>query len=79
MELTPSVTAPSPRADLPPARRAFRADIQALRALAIGAVVLNHLWPTRFAGGYVGVDVFFVIRGFRIGSPRQSVTIHRPA
>lgn len=66
MELTPSVTAPSPRADLPPARRAFRADIQALRALAIGAVVLNHLWPTRFAGGYVGVDVFFVISGFLI-------------
>lgn len=50
------------------ARRAFRSDIQALRALAIGAVVLNHLWPTRFEGGYVGVDVFFVISGFLITS-----------
>lgn len=49
-----------------PKRRAFRTDIQALRALAIGLVVLNHLWPTRLTGGYVGVDVFFVISGFLI-------------
>ncbi|WP_282837173.1 acyltransferase family protein [Microbacterium flavum] len=49
-----------------PGSRAFRSDIQALRAVAITAVVLNHLWPTRFSGGYVGVDVFFVISGFLI-------------
>jgi peptidoglycan/LPS O-acetylase OafA/YrhL len=48
--------------------RAFRPDIQALRALAVGLVVLNHLWPTRLTGGYVGVDVFFVISGFLISS-----------
>lgn len=47
-------------------KRAFRADIQALRTVAITAVVLNHLWPTRFGGGYVGVDVFFVISGYLI-------------
>lgn len=46
--------------------RGFRPDIQALRAIAITAVVVNHLWPTRFSGGYVGVDVFFVISGFLI-------------
>lgn len=46
--------------------RGFRPDIQALRAVAIAAVVLNHLWPLRFPGGYVGVDVFFVISGFLI-------------
>ena len=46
----------------------FRPDIQALRALAVGLVVLNHLWPTRLTGGYVGVDVFFVISGFLISS-----------
>jgi peptidoglycan/LPS O-acetylase OafA/YrhL len=47
-------------------RRVFRTDIQAMRALAILLVVLTHLWPTRFSGGYVGVDVFFVISGFLI-------------
>jgi peptidoglycan/LPS O-acetylase OafA/YrhL len=46
----------------------FRPDVQALRALAIGLVVLNHLWPNQFPGGYVGVDVFFVISGFLISS-----------
>ena len=46
----------------------FRTDVQALRALAIGAVVLNHLWPGWVGGGYVGVDVFFVISGFLITS-----------
>ncbi|MGX1791349.1 acyltransferase family protein [Microbacterium sp. NPDC055312] len=47
-------------------RQIFRRDIQALRALAISLVVLNHLWPGRLSGGYVGVDVFFVISGFLI-------------
>lgn len=45
---------------------AARKDIQALRALAVGLVVLNHLWPQRLSGGYVGVDVFFVISGYLI-------------
>ncbi|HYQ61744.1 acyltransferase family protein [Actinophytocola sp.] len=46
----------------------FRTDVQALRAVAVLAVLLNHLWPGRLAGGYVGVDVFFVISGFLISS-----------
>ncbi|MFJ4107249.1 acyltransferase family protein [Oerskovia enterophila] len=46
----------------------LRTDIQALRAIAVGAVVVNHLWPTRLPGGFVGVDVFFVISGFLITS-----------
>lgn len=37
-----------------------------MRALAIAAVLINHLWPARVPGGYVGVDVFFVISGFLI-------------
>lgn len=47
-------------------RRPLRPDIQALRAVAITAVVLNHLFPGRLTGGYVGVDVFFVISGYLI-------------
>jgi peptidoglycan/LPS O-acetylase OafA/YrhL len=43
-----------------------RADIQALRAVAVMMVVVFHLWPRRVTGGYVGVDVFFVISGYLI-------------
>ncbi|WP_353809175.1 acyltransferase family protein [Agromyces sp. SYSU T00194] len=49
-------------------RRRLRADIQALRALAVLAVLAYHLWPHALTGGYVGVDVFFVISGFLITS-----------
>ncbi|WP_158580731.1 acyltransferase family protein [Cellulomonas rhizosphaerae] len=45
-----------------------RTDIQALRAFAVLAVVLYHLWPNRLTGGYIGVDVFFVISGYLIGA-----------
>ncbi|MCX6443719.1 MAG: acyltransferase [Actinobacteria bacterium] len=43
-----------------------RADIQGLRALAVLLVVAGHLFPTAVKGGFVGVDVFFVISGFVI-------------
>ena len=41
-------------------------EIQGLRAIAVVVVVLFHLWPAHISGGYVGVDVFFVISGFLI-------------
>jgi peptidoglycan/LPS O-acetylase OafA/YrhL len=44
----------------------FRPEIQALRALAVTAVVVYHFWPNRLPGGYVGVDVFFVVSGYLI-------------
>src|SRR4051812_10156050 len=51
---------------MPTGRRAFRPEVQALRAVAVAAVVLYHLWPHAVPGGFVGVDVFFVISGFLI-------------
>ena len=44
----------------------YRPEVQALRAAAVTAVVLYHLWPDWLPGGFVGVDVFFVISGFLI-------------
>ncbi|MFD7284748.1 acyltransferase family protein [Streptomyces sp. NPDC059863] len=46
----------------------LRPDIQGLRALAVALVILSHIGVTRFSGGYIGVDVFFVISGFVITS-----------
>ena len=47
-------------------KKDLRKDIQALRAIAVVVVVIFHLWPNRLPGGFVGVDVFFVISGFLI-------------
>jgi len=49
-----------------PGDRKFRPDVEGLRALAILLVVLFHAGVSRLSGGFVGVDVFFVISGFVI-------------
>ena len=46
----------------------YRPDIDGLRAIAVMSVVLFHLDVPGFEGGYVGVDVFFVISGYLITS-----------
>ncbi|MBT0768102.1 acyltransferase [Kineosporia sp. J2-2] len=60
--LSPEKIDPQPRT----AKPEFRPDIEGLRAVAIILVVLYHCGVTAFGGGYVGVDVFFVISGFLI-------------
>ncbi|WP_436327135.1 acyltransferase family protein [Brevibacterium sp. FAM 27836] len=68
MQPTAPVAENSPTRNTAPKPTGFRADIQGLRALAVGMVLLYHLWPAHFRGGFAGVDVFFVISGFLITS-----------
>jgi peptidoglycan/LPS O-acetylase OafA/YrhL len=65
-----------PNQPAPKARR-FRPDIQGLRAIAVVSVALYHAGVPVLRGGYVGVDVFFVISGFLITRQLFDETVAR--
>jgi peptidoglycan/LPS O-acetylase OafA/YrhL len=63
---TDRLTAAGDEAGTPPGDRKFRPDVQGMRAIAILLVLVYHAGVPGFTGGYVGIDVFFVISGFVI-------------
>jgi peptidoglycan/LPS O-acetylase OafA/YrhL len=48
------------------AKLSHRREVQGLRALAVLAVITNHLFADFMPGGFLGVDIFFVLSGYLI-------------
>lgn len=59
---------PTPAKAVAPARPRWFAGLDGLRAIAVVTVIIFHLFPGVLPGGFLGVDIFFVISGFLITS-----------
>ena len=59
------------------ARIKYQKELDGLRALAVLAVIATHAGLSGFSGGFVGVDVFFVISGYLISALLMRSTLQR--
>lgn len=67
----PATAAPATRSvptDHALSHPAYRPDIDGLRAVAVVSVVVFHAFPSSARGGFIGVDIFFIISGFLIST-----------
>lgn len=76
---TGAAVAATPREASRAAADAQRGDIEGLRAIAVALVIGYHFFPAALSGGYVGVDVFFVISGYLITRSLHHALLSKPS